>query len=117
MGFQLLAGGVVQLTSSEPLDWSAGGAHGVMIRRPDGSVAGTYTATRIDDYNLTIPSLDFIPDVTWNKEPPHLLFGKLSEMCYPVLITSISPNGLTSATVEAVGYNDQVYLSDDVTAP
>lgn len=117
MAFELLPGGAVQLTSSEPLDWSAGGAHGVMLRRPDGSVAGTYAASRIDDYRLTVPALDFFPDVTWHIDPPHILFGKLTEMCYPVLITSISPNGLMSATVEAVGYNDQVYLSDDALAP
>lgn len=117
MAFELLPGGAVQLTSSEPLDWSAGGAHGVMLRRPDGSVAGTYTASRIDDYRLTVPALDFVPDVTWHIDPPHILFGKLTEMCYPVLITSISPNGLMSATVEAVGYNEQVYLSDDAIAP
>lgn len=117
MAFELLPGGSVQLTSSEPLDWSAGGAHGVMLRRPDGSVAGTYTASRIDDYHFTVPAIDFVPDVTWHIDPPHILFGKLTEMCYPVLITSISPNGLMSATVEAVGYNDQVYLSDDAIAP
>lgn len=117
MEFELLPGGSVQLTSSEPLDWSAGGAHGVMLRRPDGSVAGTYTASRIDDYRLTVPAIDFVPDVTWHIDPPHILFGKLTEMCYPVLITSISTNGLMSATVEAVGYNDQVYLSDDAIAP
>lgn len=117
MDFELLSGGAVILTSSEPLDWSASGAHGVMLRRPDGSVAGTYLASRIDDYRLTIPSIDFIPDVSWRIEPPHILFGQLSEMCYPVLITKVSPNGLSSARVEAVGYDERVYLSDNSTAP
>jgi len=117
MGFELLPSGEILLTSSEPLDWSAGGAHGVMLRRPDGSVAGTYSATRLDDYRLTVPAIDFVPDVTWEREPPHLLFGKLTEMCYPVLITSVSPNGLSSAQVEAVGYDARVYLSDDAIAP
>lgn len=117
MAFELLPGGLILLTSSEPLDWSAGGAHGVMLRRPDGSVAGAYTATRIDDYRLTVPALDFVPDVSWEIEPPHLLFGKLSEMCYPVLITSVAPNGLSSAQVEGVGYDGRVYLSDDAIAP
>lgn len=117
MDFELLPSGVVQLTSSEPLEWEAGAAHGVMLRRPDGSVAGTYTATRVDDYRLTVPSISFVPDLTWERDPPHLLFGRLTQMCYPVLITSVAPNGLSSAQVEAVGYDARVYLSDDAIAP
>lgn len=113
MAFELLASGPVLLTSSEPLDWSAGGAHGVMLRRPNGSVAGIYPATRVDDYSVTVPSLNFVPDVSWEIEPPHLLFGQLDRICYPVLITSVAPNGLASAQVEAVGYDARVYLDDD----
>jgi len=116
LGFQLLDSGQVQLTSSEPLSWGTG-AHGVLIRRPDGSVAGRYPATRLDDYRLTIPMIDFVPDVTWEIEPPHLLFGKLEEICYAVLLTSVAPNGMSSAQVEAVGYDERVYLSDDAVAP
>lgn len=117
MDFELLPGGAVLLTSSEPFTWEEGQPHGVMLRRPDGSVAGTYTATRVDTYRLTIPALDFVPDITWRQDPPHLLFGKLTQMCYPVLITSVSPNGLSSAQVEGVGYDERVYLDDDSTPP
>ncbi|MNJ61817.1 hypothetical protein D3C77_576260 [compost metagenome] len=105
------------LTASEAFDWSAAGGHGVMLRRPDGSVAGTYPATRVGDFQLTIPAADFIPDVTWERDPPHILFGELSRMCYPVLITNVDPNGLSSARVEAVGYNARVYLDDDSPLP
>lgn len=107
--------GLVLLESSEPLDWSAGGTHVVALRRPDGTLSGPYTATRVDDYRLTVPSLDFAPDTTWEIEPPHIQFGPLNRWSYPVLVTSISPRGTTSATVEAVGYNDEVYLDDDIT--
>lgn len=117
LGFELMPSGAVKLTSSEPLVWEDGYSHGVMIRRPDGSVAETYTATKISDYEISIPSIDFIPDVSWDIDPPHLLFGKLTQMCYPVLITSVSPNGFSSAQVEAVGYDARVYLSDNDLAP
>lgn len=117
MAFELQPNGSVLLTSSEPLKWETGESYGVLIRRPDGSVAASYAATRVDDYRLTVPSIDFVPDVTWRIEPPHLLFGKLSERCYPVLITSVAPNGLSSAQVEAVGYDARVYLDDDSPAP
>ena len=107
--------GLVLLESSEPLDWSAGGTHVVALRRPDGTLSGPYTATRVDDYRLTVPSLDFSPDTSWVIEPPHIQFGPLNRWSYPVLVTSISPRGTTSATVEAVGYNAEVYLDDDIT--
>lgn len=107
--------GLVLLESSEPLDWSVGGPHVAALRRPDGTLSGPYTATRVDDYRFTVASLDFAPDTSWEIEPPHIQFGPLNRWSYPVLVTSISPRGTTSATVEAVGYNAEVYLDDDIT--
>ena len=118
VSYQLLSGGGALLEVSEPFEWSPLAAHGVMLRRPDGSVSGTFTATQVDEFRLTIPTpLDFVPDVSWDdaQDPPHVLFGELTRLCYPVLITSISPNGLSSAEVEAVGYDARVYLDDDST--
>lgn len=105
------------IESSEPFDWSAGGAHVVGIRRPDGTLAGPYAATRIDDYRLSISGLDFEPDTSWSIEPPHLLFGPLNRWSYPALITSISPRGTDGATVQAVNYAPEVYAYDDSTPP
>ncbi|WP_312288785.1 host specificity factor TipJ family phage tail protein [Stutzerimonas nitrititolerans] len=105
------------IESSEPLDWSAGGAHVVGIRRPDGTLSGPYAATRIDDYRLSIAGLDFEPDTSWSIEPPHLLFGPVNRWSYPALITSISPSGTDGASVEAVNYAPEVYAYDDATPP
>jgi hypothetical protein len=107
--------GLVLLESSEPLDWSAGGQHVAALRRPDGTLSGPYTSTRVDDYRFTVPAIDFSPDTSWVIEPPHIQFGPMNRWSYPVLVTSISPRGTTSATVEAVGYNAEVYLDDDIT--
>lgn len=103
--------GIVE--SSEAFDWSDSGPHYLYVRRADGSSSGPYIATRIDDFHLSISGLDFIPDTDLDIEPPHLLFG----VGYKVLITSISPSGLDSARVEAVAYNDQVYVNDNDQAP
>lgn len=105
------------IESSEPFDWSAGGAHVVGIRRPDGTLSGPYAATRIDDYRLSIAGLDFVPDTSWSIEPPHLLFGPVNRWSYPALITSISPSGTDGASVEAVNYSPEVYAYDDATPP
>jgi hypothetical protein len=104
--------GLVLLESSEPLTWKSGVSHVVAIRRPDGSVSGPWPATRLDDFRITVPSLDFEPDASWDIEPPHLLFGESTRWCYPVLITSIDP-GDHSADVEAVNYDPRVYADDD----
>lgn len=103
--------GVVE--SSEAFDWSDAGPHYLYIRRADGSSSGPYIATKVDDFHLRISGLDFVPDTDLDIEPPHLLFG----IGYKVLITSISPSGLDAARVEAVAYNDQVYVNDNDQAP
>jgi hypothetical protein len=108
--------GLVLLESSEPLTWKSGVSHVVGLRRPDGTVSGPWPATRVDDFRLTVPSLDFEPDVSWEIEPPHLLFGESTRWCYPVLITSIDP-GDHSADVEAVNYDVRVYADDNNFAP
>lgn len=107
---------LVLLESSEPLPWVSGASHVVGLRRPDGTVSGPWPATRVDDFRLTVPSLDFEPDVSWDIEPPHLLFGQTNRWCYPVLITSIEP-GDHSADMEAVNYDPRVYADDDNFAP
>lgn len=102
----------VILVSSEPLTWKSGVSHVVGLRRPDGTVSGPWPATRVDDFRLTVPSLDFEPDFSWDIDPPHLLFGESTRWCYPVLITSIDP-GDHSADVEAVNYDSRVYADDN----
>lgn len=109
--------GMVLLESSEPLDWSKNGPYSVALRKPDGTLSGPYTATRVDDYRLTVPLIDFVPDVSWAIEPPHIMFGPVETWTYPVLITNISPQGVTGASVEAVCYDGRVYLSDNEPLP
>lgn len=103
--------GVIE--SSEAFDWSDAGPHYLYVRREDGTSSGPYIATRVDDFHLSISGLDFPPDTTLDREPPHLLFG----IGYKVLITSISPNGTDSASVEAMTYDDRVYESDNLSPP
>jgi len=111
------AGGGAILRSSEPLDWSAGGVHVVGLRRPDGTLNGPFTATRIDDYRLSIATTpDFTPITTWQEEPPHIYFGPLIRWNYPALITEITPSG-NGCSVSAINYDARVYADDDNFAP
>lgn len=116
MHFELV-GGLVEIESSEPLDWSVGGVYMAAIRKQDGTVSGPYVATRVDDYTFTIPPLDFVPDVSWELEPPYILFGPATRYHYAVLISDVSPSGISKCSVDGVGYNGSVYLSDDASPP
>ncbi len=88
----------------------------VALRRPDGSLSGPWAASMIDEFRLAIPALDFVPDLSWEIELPHLLFGETTHWCYPVLITSIDP-GDYSASMEAVNYDVRVFEDDNNFAP
>ncbi|MDF3863453.1 host specificity factor TipJ family phage tail protein [Pseudomonas denitrificans (nom. rej.)] len=100
------------LESSEPLDWAATPVAQVALRKQDGRVSGPWPATRIDDYRLRIPPLDFTPDVSWQRDPPHILFGRIR----PVLVTTVDPSGLESCSVKGVNYDERVYQYDNAIA-
>lgn len=106
-------GSLHMLVSSERLDWSAGGEHWIALRRRDGSASGPYVATRIDDYRLTIPALDFVPVLDSAMDAPVLQFGPKARFCYPALIKEVNPSGTVSCNVAAVNYDGRVYIDDN----
>lgn len=111
------AAGAIILESSEPFIWTAGTGHTVGIRRLDGTLSGPWPATRVSEYQLSIPSMDFVPDTSWSREPPHLLFGPVSRECHRVLISKVTPKGSESVSVQGFNYDERVYLYDDSSAP
>lgn len=112
------AGPPVMLESSEPLDWTQGDVYKVLVRRKDGTASGPYTATRVDDYTFTIPTLDFVPDLSGQIDtPPIIQFGEESKWCFPALITDVSPQGTRTCSVKAVNYDERMYLDDDAFPP
>ena len=115
LGAQSVIGGLM-LESSEPLDWSAGGAHKVGVRRLDGTLSGPFPATQIDDFHIKVEELDFAPTTDFALEPPHLLFGPEDKWAYPVLVTSADPsNG--NVSMKGMPYDARVYTYDHAMAP
>ena len=108
-----VAGSPYQLKASVPLDWSQAGIHKVLVRRRDGTASGPYTATRIDDYWFSIPSLDFEPLIHSAMLPPIIQFGHESRWVYPALITEVNPKGTRSCGMKAVNYDVRMYADDD----
>lgn len=100
------------LVSSEEIRWPAGVANVVAIRKQDGTISGPWTAIPVDGNRVAVQALDFTPDVSWQREPPHLLFGRI----HPVLVTAVDPKGLESCSVKGVNYDERVYQYDDAIA-
>lgn len=96
----------------DALDWSTPGEHRVLIRRKDGTASGPYVATRVDDYRFTIPTLDFVPDLSGEYEPPFIQFGHKDRWIYRALIRDVNPKGSQSCSVSAVNYDERIYADD-----
>jgi hypothetical protein len=115
LSFEVTGSGTL-LTSSEPLDFSAGGEHRIGVRRLDGTLSGPFTATQVDQYTARVDALDFTPEVDGPLEPPHILFGPASRWAYPALITLSDPaNG--NRAMKAMPYDARVYTYDDQSPP
>jgi hypothetical protein len=112
---QAVTGGFV-ITSTEPLDWSAGGAHKIGFSRPDGTLSGPYPATQVDEYQVFIADLDFDPDTSHDINLPQILFGPDGKWAYPVLVTKSDPsNG--NVAMKGMPYDARVYTYDNAIAP
>lgn len=105
--------GGITLESTEPFDWSAGGPHVIALRRQDGTLSGPWPAAQVDDYRVSVNSLDFDPDTSWDPEPPHLLFGPVNRWSYPTLVTVVNPSSGGNVTVEGMPYDARVYQYDN----
>lgn len=109
-------GSEVHVSTSEPLAWQDGETHLIAWRRPDGTLSGPYTATRGDDDQHVIYTGD-APTVDYSQELPHYMFGVSQKFSYPVLISSIEPQGFDSVSVQAVNYDARVYDYDNSEPP
>lgn len=110
-----VSGEIVEV--SEKIDWSGITAPRVRVRRHDGTATDLYTPVRIDDYIMTIPGLDFVPDTSFEIEPATLQFGQAEKLEYPAMAIEISPNSEGVCRLTAVEYRDDLYADDDNYAP
>lgn len=108
------APGGALLHVSEPLRWEEGQSHIVGYRRPDGTLAGPWTATPgSDEYTLIADIPKPWPTVTLKQELPHVYFGTAERWTFPALIKQVTPNGTESASVTAVNHDNRIYADDD----
>lgn len=103
------------LTVNEPLEWIAGNTYMCSIRRPDGSLAGPYYATRgASDYELVIGAQE-VPAISLQRELPIVVFGTTSEWSKDAIVVKIQPSGMHACSVTAKNYDPRNYAYDDET--
>lgn len=105
------------LTVNETLEWLAGNTYMCSIRRPDGSLAGPYYATRgASDYELVIGAQE-VPAISLKRELPIVVFGTTSEWSKDAIVVKIQPSGMHACSVTAKNYDPRNYAYDDETPP
>jgi hypothetical protein len=98
------------LTVDHDLDWS-GGSKTLLLRKPDGGVTNAITVTRgTADNKVVLPSS---PPTTINVDNDSdftsFAFGSSSTLVRDFIVTTTTPTGDNTVTVEAVNYSPDIY--------
>lgn len=116
-GIQAGSIGAILRVTEKPI-WEGGESYYVAYRRPDGTVAGPFTAIPGDDeFSIGVDLPQPWPVVTLKMDPPHVYFGPSTRWCFPALIEEIQPQGNEGATLVATNYDLRVYTDDNNSPP
>lgn len=107
------------LTLSEPLDWSAGGAHYIAWRKRNGTREGPHAVTAgADAYHAVLAALpDFAPDVGSDRERSHYQFGPSSAQSVTARVMAMKPASMERVDLAFVVESDAVHTADTGAAP
>ncbi|OAT18024.1 hypothetical protein M977_03812 [Buttiauxella gaviniae ATCC 51604] len=115
----VIDGGATIFTVSEPLDWSFSNPR-ALIRYQDGSASGLLIATKVGDYELSIPEQPEFASIIMDDgaiEPPRLIFCDSSRVGYNGIIAEIAPQSDGTCQVTAKEYKDSFYQYDNTLYP
>ncbi|WP_375552473.1 host specificity factor TipJ family phage tail protein, partial [Klebsiella pneumoniae] len=116
------AGGVTTFTVTEPLDWSFENPR-ALIRYQDGSASGLMVASRVGDFQLSVPHLSEFDDPmkvdlsSATIEPIRLVFCGSTRHVYDAIVEEIAPQSDGTCQITAKEYLESFYQYDDATYP
>lgn len=98
------------LTVDHDLNWS-GGAKQILLRATDGSVSNAITVTRGSaDNKVVLPSAPpFNINVDNDKDYTSFAFGSSTTLVRDFIVSTTTPSGENTVTVEALNYDAGVY--------
>jgi hypothetical protein len=111
--------GTLTITTSEALDFSAGGTHYFRFRKADGSYDGPYTATEgEDEYHAVLDdALEFTPYLTTERERTSYSFGPGEEHGRTALVVGVRPRGLYQVEIQTINEDPAVHTADTGSNP
>lgn len=111
--------GITTLVVSEPLNWSYPNPR-VLIRYQDGSVSALMVATKVGDYQLSVPYLSEFDNIDFSTpsiEPVRLIFCDSSRIGYDAIVSEIAPQSDGTCQVTAKEYRASFYDYDNAIYP
>ncbi|TCW07751.1 putative tail protein [Raoultella sp. BIGb0138] len=112
-------GGQTTFLVTEPLDWSFENPRAI-LRYQDGSASGLLVATRVGDYELSVPWQPAFDDILLDDpciEPPRLIFCSSTRSYYDAIFDEIGSPSDGTCAITARQYSDIFYQYDDATYP
>ena len=109
------------LTLSEPITWTEGAQHYVMLRKTDGSVWGAAKVNQgVDDKSIVIDASEALPNFAMQtsdlKEKTYFTFGRSGQVVQLAKITAIKPRART-VQISAVNEDVRVHSADGGSVP
>ena len=108
-------GAETTLLLTEPVTFTDGQTHTIIVSSPEGKATGPYTCTATaDPYQITLDrALEFTPEFTGRIERPRYQFGTATRRSLKTKIRKAVPRGTDSVAVECVIDDARVYDSDN----
>ncbi|EPY7018580.1 host specificity factor TipJ family phage tail protein [Klebsiella pneumoniae] len=111
--------GVTTMTVSEPLNWTYPNPR-ALIRYQDGSASALMVATKVGDYQLSVPYLSQFDEIDFSTasiEPVRLVFCDSSRVGYNAIVSEIAPQSDGTCQVTAKEYRASFYDYDNTSYP
>ncbi|WP_187362776.1 host specificity factor TipJ family phage tail protein [Raoultella terrigena] len=112
-------GGQTTFLVTEPLDWSFENPRAI-LRYQDGSASGLLVATRVGDYELSVPWQPAFDDILLDDpciEPPRLIFCSSTRSYYDAIFDEIGSPSDGTCAITARQYSEIFYQYDNATYP
>ncbi|WP_195723717.1 host specificity factor TipJ family phage tail protein [Raoultella sp. RIT712] len=111
--------GQTTFSVTEPLDWSFENPR-ALLRYQDGSASGLLVATRVGDYELSVPWQAGFDDIILDDpciEPPRLIFCSSTRSYYDAIFDEIGSPSDGTCSITARQYSEIFYQYDNATYP
>lgn len=111
----------LEITTSEPLDFSGGGTYYIEFRKKNGGVSGPHIVTQGADAYTAILQSD-VTDMTFYTtvsvvERTYYAFGEANNFTKKCIITGIKAKTVTTTTIYCSPYIEAIYTADEGTIP